>query len=281
MATKLDVTAGFADVNGARLYFQTAGQGESIVFVHAGIADHRLWNEQFEHFAADYQVTRYDMRGYGQSSLQSGEFSHTRDLHALLSLLGVKRTVLVGCSMGGQYSFDFAASFPDMVKGLVMVCAIPSGLQMDYEGFADPPQYEEAVAAIKAGDLERASELEVQVWVDGLSRKPQDVDSGVRRLVNDMNLIALRNEADATDPKNTLINPTAGEDLESFDIPTLIIVGELDEPVTDAAADLMVQRMPNARKVAISDTAHVPSLERPDAFNQALADWLSTLATEE
>src|SRR5690606_32430762 len=131
MATKIDVTTGYADVNDGRLYFETAGEGDSIVFVHAGIADRRMWDAQFAAFAQDHLAVRYDMRGHGESSVPAGEYSHARDLYALLSLLGIERTILVGCSMGGEFSMDFAASYPHMIKGLVMVCSMPPGLPLD------------------------------------------------------------------------------------------------------------------------------------------------------
>ena len=281
MATKLDVTTGYADVNGVRLYFENAGKGESVVFVHAGIADRRLWNHQFPVVARDHMALRYDMRGYGHSSLQNGAFSHTRDLWALLSVLGIRSAVLVGCSIGGSVCMDFALSYPKMVRGLAMVCSMPQGLPWDetvQAAYPDPPQAEEIEAAIKAGDLERASELEVQVFVDGLSRQPEDVDPAVRGLVYDMNLIALRNEAAARDASHSYLHQDAADQLETLTVPTLVITGALDEPVTtDYAANAMVERIPNVQKVVIDNTAHVPSLERPDEFNRALLDWLKTL----
>ncbi len=275
--TKLDVTAGYADVNDIRLYFETAGQGESIVFVHAGIADRRLWNHQFPVFARDHMVVRYDMRGYGHSSLQQGPFSHTRDLWALLSVLGIRSAVLVGCSIGGSVCLDFALSYPKLVRGLVMVCSSPPGFRDAEVEEVDPPQWDEAVAAFKAGNLERTSELETQIWVDGEHRQPHDVDSAVRALVYEMNLTALRNEVAAKDAKASYLNPSANEQLETIAAPTLIVAGALDRPYVMPAADAMAARIPNAQKVVIQDTAHVPSLERPDEFNRILGDWLATL----
>jgi 3-oxoadipate enol-lactonase len=278
MVTKLAVTTGFADVNEARLYFETAGDGErSIVFIHAGIADHRLWNNQIPAFARDYLTVRYDMRGYGQSSLQKGPFSHTRDLASLLLVLGIRSAVLVGCSMGGLVALDFALAYPRMVEGLVMVCSGPSGLDDAEAEQANPPQWDETGAAFRAGDLERTSELETQIWVDGEQRTPDQVDPAVRALVYEMNLTALRNEVAARDASNAFLIPAAHEQLEKITAPTLIIAGALDRPYTLVAADAMAARIPNAQKVVIQDTAHVPSLERPAEFNQALGDWLATL----
>lgn len=277
MATKLDVTIGYADVNDGRLYFESAGDGDSIVFVHAGIADSRMWNPQYPDFATDHLVTRYDMRGYGESSLQQGEFCHARDLYALLSLLGIKHTVLVGCSMGGSTCMDFAMSYSHMVRGLVMVCSDPPGFAPDREKYPPPPAWNEAVAAFEAGDLERTSEKEVEVWVDGPNRTSDQVDPAVRELVYEMNLKVLQNEVAAVDAKETLLNPDDADRLESFEVPTLVIIGDQDQALVQFAADEMATRIPNAKKVVIKNAAHLPNLEHPDAFTKAVRDWLKKL----
>lgn len=112
------VTKGHAEVHGARLYFERAGQGATLVFIHAGITDHRMWDTQFYAFADDYDVIRYDLRGYGKSNLgegidkaqvaQQGEprdeeknHSHAQDLYILLRTLGVDGATLIGASLGG------------------------------------------------------------------------------------------------------------------------------------------------------------------------------------
>jgi pimeloyl-ACP methyl ester carboxylesterase len=64
---------GFADVNGARLYFEMAGSGHPVVLIHGFTLDTRMWNDQFEVFAQPYQVLRYDLRGFGQSALPTTE----------------------------------------------------------------------------------------------------------------------------------------------------------------------------------------------------------------
>lgn len=278
MATKLDITTGYANVNDARLYFETAGDGEALVFIHAGIADSRLWNHQFRHFADDYLSVRYDMRGYGESSTATEDFSHTRDLAALLSLLGIKSAILVGCSMGGMVAIDFALSHPQLVKGLVTVGSAPAGWRGSEAHQANPPQWDATNAAFKAGDLERTSELETQIWVDGESRTPEQVDPAVRALVYEMNLNVLQKEVAANGATNSLLHPEAANELDALTMPYLAMVGALDRPYAVAAAEAMAAQVPNAQSAILEDTAHVPSLERPDAFNTILADWLKTLA---
>ena len=89
MASYQQAKSGFAEVNGANLYYEVAGSGHPLVLCHAGIADNRMWDDQFPVFAERYRVIRYDHRGFGQSDLPAGPFSLSEDLFGLLSHLGV------------------------------------------------------------------------------------------------------------------------------------------------------------------------------------------------
>jgi pimeloyl-ACP methyl ester carboxylesterase len=261
---------GMAEVNGARLYYEVVGEGEPLVLVHAGIADSRMWEDQLKAFADRYRVIRYDMRGFGMTAMVDLPFSHHEDLRGLLDSLDVERAHLVGCSMGGGAVLDFALEYPQRVGNLILVGSAVGGFGPDI----DPPrQWDEIVSAEEAGDLERVSELEVQVWVDGPGRSPEDVDVSVRDLVREMNLIALRNEAsglgDEWEPE-----PPAADRLPDVQASTLLIVGDEDQPSVFAAADLLGRELPNVRKVVMHGAAHVPNMERPEEFNRIVLDFL-------
>jgi 2-hydroxy-6-oxonona-2,4-dienedioate hydrolase len=261
---------GTAEVNGARIYYEVAGEGEPLVLVHAGIADSRMWDAQLVAFADHYRVIRYDMRGFGRTAMVEGPYSHHEDLRGLLDFLGVGRAHLVGCSMGGGAVLDFTLEYPEMAGNLVLVGSAVGGFRPDF----DPPkQWDELVAADEAGDLEWVSELEVQIWVDGPERSPEDVDASVRDLVREMNLIALKNEASGLG-EEWEPEPPAADRLPDIQAPTLLIVGDEDQPRVFAAADLLERELPNARKVVMSGTAHLPNMERPEEFNRLVLDFL-------
>ena len=65
-------TAGEADINGATLFYETSGEGDPLVSIHAGIADHRMWEAQVDDFSAHYRTIRHDMRGFGRSPMVDG-----------------------------------------------------------------------------------------------------------------------------------------------------------------------------------------------------------------
>ena len=264
----------FAQVSGARLYYEVMGNGESLALIHAGIADGRMWDLQLDAFAGRYRVIRYDMRGFGRTVVtERVPYSHHEDLCGLLDLLGAGRTLLVGCSIGAMMAVEFALEFPERTRALVLVGPAVGGFEPD----VDPPQeWDELVAADEAGDLARVSELEVRIWVDGPYRDSDQVDLAVRDLVREMNLIALRNEASGVGEERAA-EPPAVNRLAEIIVPTLVIVGDLDQPETVASADLLEERLPNARKVVMSGTAHLPNMERPEAFNQIVLEFLDGL----
>jgi len=261
---------GLADVNGASLYYDVAGNGEPLVLVHAGIADRRMWDGQVEAFAERYRVVRYDMRGYGRSEAPVGApFSHHDDLRGLLDFLGIERAILVGCSNGAKTVIDFALAHPERVRVLALVCPTVSGFESDEE---PPEEWDELVAA---DDLERVSELEVRFWVDGPYLRPDDVDPALRDLVREMNLIALRNEPDLGEERPA--EPLAVSRLAEIRAPTLVVAGDLDRPEVGTRAELLAGSIPRAQKAVINGTAHVPSMEKPEEFNRVVLEFLRGL----
>src|SRR5687768_17047142 len=111
-AARSDVVRGFAEVNGTRLFYEAAGRGPAVVFVHGGLVDSRLWDDQLKEFSKRHRVVRYDLRGYGQSAAPTADFSPVEDLRALLAFLGVERATVVGLSLGGIIAADFALEHP-------------------------------------------------------------------------------------------------------------------------------------------------------------------------
>ena len=263
-------TTGTAGVNGTELRYEVAGRGEPLVLVHAGITDGRMWEAQVDAFSRHYRTIRYDLRGFGRSPMVEGPYSHHADLRALLDALEVDRAILVGCSMGGGAVLDFALENPGRAAALVLVGSAVGGLEFEEE---KPKEWDELVAADEAGDLERVSELEVRMWVDGPRRGPGVVDPAVRDLVRGMNLIALRNEATQLGEELEPEVPAASR-LSQIQAPTLVIVGDEDRARTLAAADLLESGLSDARKTVMSGTAHLPNMERPEEFNRLVLDFL-------
>src|SRR5690349_4664241 len=121
------IETGFAEINGAQIYYEIAGAGQPVVFVHAGIADRRMWDPQFELFAERYRALRYDHRGMGKSSMPAGPYALRDDLYMLTRHFDLGPAVLIGCSMGGGAALDCVVEYPNVARALVLVGAGVSG----------------------------------------------------------------------------------------------------------------------------------------------------------
>ena len=267
------ITEGTMNLDGERIYYETAGQGDAVLFAHAGFVDSRMWDEQFAFFARSYQVIRFDMLGYGRSDPAQGPVVRRDEIYALLKHLGVSKAALVGCSMGGANVLDFALEHPDMAQALILVSTAPSGFQMQGE---PPPGLMDMFSALQQNDLQRASELQIQIWVDGMFRKPEQVDPRVRQRAAEMNRIAVANQTFLKADMQPLhpLDPPAANRLKEVRVPTLVIAGELDHPEILRAANFMAKEVPSTKTCIFPNSAHMLNMEQPEAFNQAVFDFL-------
>jgi len=180
--------SGMADINGARLYYEVKGTGHPLLLLHAGVADNRMWDAQFEVFSKIYRVIRFDYRGFGRSSMPSGSFSNYEDVRALLDFLQIKMVCVLGISFGGLIALDFALAYPGYTTALVLGAPSVSG--------ASPSErieqfWEEEESALENGDIEGATELNLKLWVDGPHRTANQVSSDVREQVREMQVAIL------------------------------------------------------------------------------------------
>ncbi len=264
----------FVEANGAKCYFEMTGDGRPLVLVHAGIADSRMWDDQFHAFAQHYKVLRYDRRGFGRTRMVVGNYSHDHDLYALLTSLKIDAAYFIGCSQGAKTIVDFTLEYPEMTKGLVLVAPALGGFI--FSG-APPKQTQQIELADGAGDFAVVNELELQIWVDGPHRAPAQVDARVRLRVQEMNALALLTPSGLG--TETALEPTAANRLDEIKTPTLIVSGALDTPKPLAAADYLLKRVANARRVVMSNCAHFPNMESVADFNREVLAFLAGIDT--
>jgi pimeloyl-ACP methyl ester carboxylesterase len=133
------------------------------------------------------------------------------------------------------------------------------------------------IAATQQGDLERASALQIRIWVDGPFRQPEQVDGRVRKQAAAMNRISVKNDTWARADLQPLrpVVPPAVERLEQVCVPTLIIDGALDDPEILRAGELMQKQIPGAKRIILPESAHVPNMEKPVEFNHSVLSFLN------
>ncbi|HEU5367438.1 MAG TPA: alpha/beta hydrolase [Ktedonobacterales bacterium] len=276
MADAQQAETGFAPVNGAKLYYEIAGSGRPLVLLHAGLADSRMWDDQFSAFARQCRVVRYDLRGFGKSDLPAEPYSHSADLYGLLQFLGIQQAALMGVSLGGSTIIDFTLQRPEMVEALIPVASGLSG----YPETDDPANtelekaYAEVEAAIKAGDIASAAEGITRIWTDGPNRAPDQVNSRVRGRVKAMTVEWLSRTKPKPEPKTVDLKPPALIRLKEIQVPTLIVVGDQDVLDILVIADLLQKHIPHAETLVIPGAAHMLTMEQPEQVNQAVLRFL-------
>lgn len=279
MSESIQSARGFAEVNGAKLYYEVTGTGHPLVLLHEGIADSRMYDDQFHAFAQRYCVVRFDLRGFGQSDLppRDNPVALHEDLYGLLAFLGIKKTYVLGMSMGGAIALDFTLAHPAMVDALILVAPGVSGYDMTSFEAKYRAIGEEIEEALKRGDDERASELETRIWVDGPERTPQQVDPVVRQRVYEMNLYNYRHMGTVEFPPPQELDPPAIARLGEVAVPTCLIIGDKDVREMLSIIEKLEQGIPGARKVVMHDVAHALNMEQPEEFNRIVLDFLASL----
>jgi pimeloyl-ACP methyl ester carboxylesterase len=271
----------FLNLNGAKLYYEVAGNANhpALVFIHAGVADHTMWDAQVEFFAPSHRVVRYDARGFGKTKNEDVEFSERQDVIDLLDHLRIEKAALIGCSRGGRIAIDTTLEFPNRVNALVPVCAALSGF--DFQPDPNDPQFAFAVDLNRQADnaqqeqnWKRLAELDTRYWGDGLGQPLDRCKAQVREKIFSMCLN--RYELGLQVGKPIELTPPAANRLSEIDKPTLVITGELDTRACEAMGAAMAKEIRGATHVVFGDCAHLPNMEQPDAFNQTLSAFIKT-----
>jgi len=263
---------GFVELSdGARLRYDIGGEGPDVVLLHPGLWDRRTWDRQMETFAAaGFRVTRYDARGYGESSRPTGApYSHVRDLEQLMNELEIGSAALVGCSMGGGNELDFTLEHPDRVWALVAVAAGLGG----FEAFEEEEDWWEAAnepveEAVAAGDLERAQDARLAIWA------PLGTDDAAGARIREL---AFANLHELTMDESALeeLDPPAAARLSEIDVPTLVLEAEHDPPFSRRESKLIADGVLDARLVVIEGADHVINLRQPERFDEAVLAFLN------
>lgn len=251
------------------LAHDVAGAGPDVLLIHNGVCDRRMWDGQMRSFADSFRVIRCDLPGYGDMPEPEGPFSYVDDVVALLDEVGVERAALVGNSLGGRVALDVCLAAPDRVSALVLVAAGRNGWSWSETALEARHREEEAAAA---GDLDRAVELSLQLWLDGPLRPAGSIGGELRARVAAMQRRALQNELAAASPAGPERRPKGSP--ADVRVPTLILVGDLDLPDITAIAETFEREIPDARRVVMHGVAHLPSLERPEEFDRLVLDFL-------
>jgi pimeloyl-ACP methyl ester carboxylesterase len=251
-----------AKVNGIEIEYQDGGRGSAVLLGHGYSAIGRMWDGQRAALGDRYRIVSWDMRGHGQTESPKDPAQYSAaltvaDMRALLEHCGIERAVVGGLSLGGYVALAFYLAHPDMVRALVICDSGP--------GYRNA----EARAAWNKRAHERAAELEA---------KGLDVLAGRSREMRD----AMGHHASAQGLAHAARGMLVQEGSEVIDglgtirVPTLVIVGDQDQPFLAPCA-YMAKKIPGARLEVIPGAGHSSNLDQPAIFNRVLSDFLQSL----
>lgn len=245
-----------------------------IVFLHAGVADRRMWQPQWDDLTADRDAIRLDLTGFGESDHRpAGPIDHRADVLDTLDELAVEQAHLVGASYGAGVAVEVALTRPALVASLLL--SAPGGCLLtertpDLEAFLSAER-----SALAADDVAAAVEANLIAWVDGPGQPHRRVPPVVRaevarmqRRVFDIDR-AWGGEVDYTE-----LDPPAVQRLAEIHVPTLVLTGELDLSTIQLAAAAVLAGVRAARRVSWPGVAHLPSLERPAEFTALVREHI-------
>lgn len=258
---------GMLPVDGGELYCEEAGSGEAVLLLHGFTLDTRMWDDQFEVLARRYRVVRYDLRGFGRSTLPTKPYVHADDCRQVMEGLGIRRAHVVGLSAGGRIAIDVAVRHPQVVDRLVAVDTFVGGY-VTTQAYRDA--FGEMNAAGRAGNVAKAKKLwlEHPLFVPAGTRP--DVVERLRQMVQTYSGYHWV-QANPEVP----LDPPALARLRELRVPLLVIVGEQDIPDVHAMSDLLVRDVRGARKRVIPGVGHMSNMEAPAAVNAALLEFLA------
>lgn len=250
-----DIKQGMVTIGDATLYYEEAGEGTPIILLHAHSVDRRMWDDQFTELANDYRVIRYDLRGYGLSSMpvEGKHFTHAEDLHRLMNALGIRKAHLAGLSLGALTLTDFLTVHPDEVLTATLAAGGWSGTNYRGVPTTDPiPVYKEN-------------------WKNAMKR--------ISNPASDLTyLMQLIDEWKAWQPQHHECAAFLGQSTLDYyqenkvTIPVQFIIGEYDSEGSRQAAETLAKRIVGSKIHYIKSAGHFSNMEQPAEFTRILRE---------
>jgi len=255
-------------VEGGTLWVERSGEGEPVVLIHDGIVHAVGWDDVLPTLSSQFEVIRYDRRGYGRSTAPQASFSNLADLEAVLARLAIGKAHLMGSSAGGGLAIDFALAHPERVASLTLVGAVVSGFpytrhmsgrggHLTARAAADPAEARRYWASVDPYFIAPDSKAVHDRVAAILEQFPQNLAEAKDRFAEK--------------------GPPALPRLGTIRVPTLVLVGEHDIPDVHAHAGAIAAGIPYARREVMADSGHVPYLEQPYAFAVQVVGFLQNV----
>lgn len=258
--------------DGVKLYYEETGSGIPVIFVHEFAADCRSYETQVRHLSRQYRCITFNARGYPPSDVPPSFESYSQDIarddiRAVLDHLKIAKAHIVGISMGGFATLHFGMQYPDRALS-ISVCGCGYGAQADKRA-----QFQAEVQATAQSMLDKGMKVVAETYAISSTRvqlqnkDPRGYLEMKAQLAEHSDLGSANTMLGVQARRPSLYELTGR--MEKISVPTLIAVGDEDEPCLDPAL-LMKRTIPTSQLVVFPGTGHALNLEEPDMFNAML-----------
>jgi pimeloyl-ACP methyl ester carboxylesterase len=262
----------FAEINNAKIYYETDGKGPPLMIFHGVRGSHRNWDFLRPHLRNTFQLILPDSRGHGQSSelIEPSTIDlYSNDMIALLEHLEIDQAIIAGHSMGGFIAQEFALTAPERLRGLVLIATAP---MVDVEG---------ALAQIEIGKLAYGLEPKEAVMKlldfefvepDKIRNSPEILDFLIFSAKEGIRLANSHGSAQGACAKFDI-----KDRVKEIKVPTLVIVGEQDKTFPPRWAEFYKDNLSNVTTKLIGQTSHSVQLEQPEKLAKAIIEFEKSL----
>jgi pimeloyl-ACP methyl ester carboxylesterase len=264
--------------DGVRLYYEEAGSGNAVIFVHEFAGDHRSWEPQMRYFSRRYLCIAYNARGYPPSDVpdEPSKYSQERardDVVAVLDHLGIEKAHVVGLSMGGFATLHVGLAHPQRARSLVIAGCGYGAQPGDEDRFR--AECEAAAAAFEAeGPQAFLKYAAGPTRVRFRAKNPRGWQAFADQLAGHSPRGAALTQRGVQMRRPMLYQLVDG--MKKIDLPTLVMTGDEDDPCLEASL-LLKRSIRTAGLVVLPRAGHTINIEDPEAFNAAVADFLAAV----
>lgn len=272
---KAGTITGTVPAGGFHVYYEEKGEGDAIIFLHAGLQNHTMWDDQVKELSKNYKVITIDLPFHGKTVGNDTATLAKEVVRMVLDSLHIQKASVVGLSMGAAVAQDFVIGYPKRVNKAIFISAGINGYERKYSiDSVSMAWYGKFASALEAKDTARAALEFTKAWGEGIDHSGDSLIKPSSRYVYQTTLATLKEHKMESWP-NLQDEPTAFDQITTLKMPVLIIHGDKDLPFINTASLYMEKNIVGARRVLLKGAAHMLNMEQPAEVNRIISEFLS------
>lgn len=257
----------YANSSGTKIYWERIGSGDPVLLIMGLGYSHEMWHRTSPVLANHFEVILFDNRGVGKSDAPAGPYTISQmaaDAAAVLDAASIESAHIVGVSMGGMIAQEFALTYPERVRKLVLGCTACGGKKA--------VRAEKEVNDVLLGRGSMSPEQAIVAAVPFI----YDVSTPRERIEEDL---AIRRRSFPTGEAYNaqlmgILNWQSYDRLPQIQAPTLVLHGATDRLVPEGNGKLVAESIPGARYVVLENASHLFTTDRPEAAHREILSFL-------